>query len=311
MNRLHRAGSAAILGALAGLASLPAAAQGSDDWRFGAQIYGYFPSLSGESNFKGSGGSPDVTVDVDKIIDNIKFVMMGSFEAKKGRWGGFTDLMYLDVGSNKSGTRDLSIGGIEIPATASASVNYDLKGWIWTIAGEYAMVSQPGMTMDVFAGARMVDLEQDINWGLEGNIGGIPTAGRTGDSNVSRTNWDGIIGVKGRWHFGADNRWFVPYYVDVGTGDSDLTWQAMAGIGYSWKSMDVVGVVALPRLRYRVGPAVHRAEPQRAAAGRGLPLVRTGRNPSRAATDAHSTHKGTPCNRHFATRSAPRASRRS
>ena len=241
MNTLHRTGCAAILGALAGLASLPAAAQGGGDWRFGVQLYGYFPSLGGESNFPGNGTSPDVSVDVDKIIDNIKFVMMGSFEAKKGRWGGFTDLIYMDVGSNKSDTRDLSIGGIQIPGTASASVNYDLKGWIWTIAGEYAMVSQPGMTMDVFAGARMVDLEQDINWGLEGNIGGIPTAGRTGDSNVSRTNWDGIIGVKGRWHFGADHRWFVPYYLDVGTGDSDLTWQAMAGLGYSWKSIDVVG----------------------------------------------------------------------
>lgn len=239
MNRLHRAGGAAILGALAGLASLPAAAQGSDDWRFGVQLYGYLPSLSGESNFPGNGTSPDVTVDVDKIIDNIKFVMMGSFEAKKGRWGGFTDLIYMDVGSNKSGTRDLSIGGIEVPGTASASVNYDLKGWIWTIAGEYALVSQPGMTMDVFAGARMVDLEQDINWGLEGNIGGIPAPGRTGESSVGRTNWDGIVGVKGRWHFGNDNRWFVPYYVDVGTGESDLTWQAMAGIGYSWKHWEV------------------------------------------------------------------------
>jgi len=115
-----------------------------------------------------------VTVDVDKIIDNIKFVMMGSFEAKKGRWGGFTDLMYLDVGSNKSGTRDISIGGIEVPGTASASVNYDLKGWIWTIAGEYALVSQPGMTMDVFAGARVVDLEQDINWDLKATSAGFP-----------------------------------------------------------------------------------------------------------------------------------------
>ena len=93
------------------LGEVIAAAQAGDDWRFGVQLYGYFPSLSGESNFPGNGTSPDVTVDVDKIIDNIKFVIMGSFEAKKGRWGGFTDLIYMDVGSNKSGTRDLSIGG--------------------------------------------------------------------------------------------------------------------------------------------------------------------------------------------------------
>ena len=27
----------------------------------------------------------------------------------------------------------------------------------------------------------------------------------------------------------------MPYYLDVGTGNSDLTWQALAGIGYSFK----------------------------------------------------------------------------
>jgi hypothetical protein len=31
----------------------------------------------------------------------------------------------------------------------------------------------------------------------------------------------------------------VPYYLDVGTGESDFTWQAMTGLGYSWKSVDV------------------------------------------------------------------------
>ena len=26
----------------------------------------------------------------------------------------------------------------------------------------------------------------------------------------------------------------MPYYLDVGTGDSDLTWQGIAGIGYAF-----------------------------------------------------------------------------
>ena len=33
----------------------------------------------------------------------------------------------------------------------------------------------------------------------------------------------------------GDGNWYVPYYVDVGTGDSDLTWQAVAGIGYAFR----------------------------------------------------------------------------
>lgn len=29
-------------------------------------------------------------------------------------------------------------------------------------------------------------------------------------------------------------RWFIPYYADIGTGDSDLTWQVLTGVGYAF-----------------------------------------------------------------------------
>ena len=50
---------------------------------------------------------------------------------------------------------------------------------------------------------------------------------------------DAIIGVIGHLSVGDKGRWVVPYYLDVGTGDSDLTWQAMAGLGYQfdWGAM--------------------------------------------------------------------------
>jgi len=35
-------------------------------------------------------------------------------------------------------------------------------------------------------------------------------------------------------------KWYLPFYGDVGTGDSDLTWQVLAGIGYKFKWFDVV-----------------------------------------------------------------------
>ena len=217
-----------------------AAAQNSDKWQFGFAINGYFPTISGTSNFPQSGASPNVSVDVDQILDNLEFVFMGTFEARKGRWGGFTDVIYMDVGSDRSGSRDIAIGGIGIPATASADVSYDLKGLIWTIAGEYSLVSNPTTSFDVFAGARLVDLEQDIRWNVTGSIGSTPLPARSGDSNVSRSNWDGIVGVKGRFRFGAEHRWFAPYYLDIGTGESDFTWQAQAGLGYTWHWGEVV-----------------------------------------------------------------------
>jgi hypothetical protein len=44
----------------------------------------------------------------------------------------------------------------------------------------------------------------------------------------------GIVGVKGRYAFGDERRWYVPYYADIGTGESKLTWQVAGGLGYAW-----------------------------------------------------------------------------
>ena len=55
------------------------------------------------------------------------------------------------------------------------------------------------------------------------------------------SNWDAIVGLKGRLALGSDGKWFAPYYADIGAGDSKLTWQVMGGVGYSFKWGDVVG----------------------------------------------------------------------
>ena len=37
-----------------------------------------------------------------------------------------------------------------------------------------------------------------------------------------------------------DKNWYLPYYADVGTGGSQSTWQALAGVGYQFKWGDVL-----------------------------------------------------------------------
>jgi hypothetical protein len=51
-----------------------------------------------------------------------------------------------------------------------------------------------------------------------------------------------IFGVRGRLAFGAKKTWFVPYYLDLGFGESDLTWQGIAGMGYAFRWGEVVAV---------------------------------------------------------------------
>lgn len=59
-----------------------------------------------------------------------------------------------------------------------------------------------------------------------------------------------MIGVKGRFDFGDKREWYVPYYADVGTGQSDLTLQVFGGIGYRFNAWG--SVLALPPLQVQV-----------------------------------------------------------
>jgi hypothetical protein len=239
--------------ACAVLAPVNATAQSADTWKWQAAIYGYFPSISGKTKFP-SGGS-DVGVESDKLLDSLNGAFMGSLEGHYGRWGGLVDFMYLDVSGSKSGTRDATIGGSALPAGASADLQYGLKGTMWTLGGTYRVVQAPEGTMDVLVGARTLDVNQTLGWGLTGNVGSIPVAA-SGKVEVKATNWDAIIGVRGRYAFGQDRKWFAPYYLDVGTGDSELTWQAMTGIGYSFGWGDLLAAWRYIDYRMKSGSPV-------------------------------------------------------
>jgi hypothetical protein len=219
-----------------------ASAQAMEPWQFGLSIYGWLPSIKGNTTFPpppGGGGS-DISIDAADILDNLQFVLMGSFEARTGRWGGFTDLIYMNLGKTKSQTRDFLLGAQQVPADVTGNLKFDMKSVVWTLAGEYRAVAEPGLEVDAFAGARMVDLDQKVDFSLSGNIDSIALPDRSGSRSANVKNWDGIVGVKGRVAFGADRSWFVPYYADVGTGESDLTYQLMTGIGYSFKWGEMV-----------------------------------------------------------------------
>ena len=148
----------------------------------------------------------------------------------------------IDLGGTKKATREFGIGAIDLPADVSADLNLGMTGWLWTLTGSYAIVQENVLSVNVLAGARMLDLQEDLHWNLEGDISSLPVVVRTGSAHAQDTQWDAIVGVKGRVTFGADRQWYVPYHLDIGAGESDLTWQVMAGLGYNFDSIDVTGV---------------------------------------------------------------------
>ena len=224
------------------LASPMADAQTPDDkWTFQAVVYGYLPKIGGNTYFPAAHTGSTINVDVDTLLSDLNFAFMGTLEARKGRWGIFSDLIYLDVSGDKSGTRDFSLGGHDVPVDVTSNLGLGIKGEIWTIAGEYAAIQDPSTLLYVVGGARLVNLKNTLSYSLSADVGPFAGPSRSGSSEVHPSIWDGIVGVKGRFVFGDRGEWFVPYYADVGTGQSQLTWQIFGGIGYTYSWGSVVG----------------------------------------------------------------------
>jgi hypothetical protein len=233
---------ACVTAALAAAAMAPgfAAAQSpmAGPWRYSGSLYLYGPSVSGTARYPQDGTS----FERGDIMDSLDMAFMGSLEANNGRWGAFTDYMYVSFDNSKSGSRSMTIGNAALPVNVSADIGMNLKAAVWTLAGEYRLAGTPQATVDLIAGARMLKTKQKVNWTLNGQVGSIAPGVRSAAREGSETVWDGIIGVKGRYGVSADNKWAVPYYLDVGAGGSASTFQAAAGISYAFGWGEVVGM---------------------------------------------------------------------
>ncbi len=188
-----------------------------DDWQFKAGMYLWGAGIKGETAV----GS-DIDIGFDDLISNLNMAFMGDFEARKSKWSLAADLIYLNVGAG---------GGGRVPISAEPGVSLQvdadvkLRAWVMGFTGGYNLWQSERGTLDAIAGARYLEVKVTLD--ATDRLG--PLA-RQRETTASGANWDAIVGVKG--DINLADRWYAPYYLDVGTGDSDFTWQIAAGVGY-------------------------------------------------------------------------------
>ncbi len=66
------------------------------------------------------------------------------------------------------------------PAARMPTCTMDLKATVWSIAGEYRLMTSPEATLDLLGGARLLDLKESMEYEVTGNVGTIPLPGRAG-----------------------------------------------------------------------------------------------------------------------------------
>jgi hypothetical protein len=225
----------ASLVALAGVApETHADTTPAEPWQFAVTAYGYLPAISGTAYFPVVPIGASFTLNQSDLIDHLKMTFMGAFDAHRGRWGFFTDVLYLDLGQRNTNIHDFTIGGIGIPAATTSDVSMDMKSWIVNAVGEYRVLGQRGgSTLDVVAGARYLSVSERLEWNFTGSIGRLPEAARSGNVGISNSIVDAIVGMKGQVQ--GDGGWRMPYYIDVGTGGAQFTWQGVTGLAYQFQ----------------------------------------------------------------------------
>jgi hypothetical protein len=176
----------------------------TDEWQFAIELYLWGTSIGGKS----ASGS-DVDIEFDDILDSLEFAFMGAAGARKGKWSFAADVMYMDAASSAA-----------IAPGVTASV--DLTNWIITPVVGYNLVDTGRSRLDILGGARYLYMKAELR---------VDALGARAEDSGS--NWDAIIGTRGA--VDLTEKWHLFGYLDIGTGDSDLTWQALAGIGYKFK----------------------------------------------------------------------------
>ena len=213
-----------------------------DKWTFALRPYLWAPGIDGTLKYDiPPTGDGAANVDFSSyVLENLNFALMLTAEARKGDWSVLTDVVYLDVESGDTNVKSVSFTGpggrIEVSAGANLDTKASLSGVLWELAAGYTVARGGNSSLDLLAGFRLLTIKAETDWLLSGSITDNVSGGtfaRSGGASQSETLWDGIIGIRGAVGLG-DSRWAIPYYLDVGTGSSALTWQGVAGIEYRY-----------------------------------------------------------------------------
>jgi opacity protein-like surface antigen len=220
----HGTKAASLLGAICAVAlsAAPARAQApantAEEWTFILSPYVWFSGLGGEVTLPR--GSESFNADFGDVFENLKFSVMGLFEARRRNFSLVLDLMYINQqqGIPVPGQGAYSGGSARLRTTEASAI------------GLFTLLDQPGGRFELGGGLRAWWMNTEINL----DPGLLPA--RSVDQT---TNWvDPIIAARGSVRL--NERLSLTGYGDIGGFDvgSEFTWQAIATL--DWRVSDWV-----------------------------------------------------------------------
>jgi hypothetical protein len=216
----------------------PAADDIDGGWHFSVTPYLWVPRIDGTLNFTAYppvGTEIEMSIDPSDYFEHLDFPFMFAADVRKGSWSLATDFFYAPFSGEGATVTSVSGSGgrVEVPIDAGSSTG--LTATIWSLVGGHVLMDGRTGTLEFIFGVRYFALKSSIDWRF---AAGTDAAPKTGSVSQTADFWDGLVGARGEWRPGAGN-WFVPFYVDFGTGTSKSTWSGSAGGAYAFGWGDV------------------------------------------------------------------------
>ena len=216
-----------LVSAMPAIASAEETAQ-KEGWKFGADIYGWMPAMGMETT-----GGDHLTLEFDDILRNLQFTFMGGVWARNARWSFSTDVLTMELKGDSSNSMRTSVGPRGSEITVDANTTVRMQAWVVTPLVGYDFFDNGMVHAEVVAGARYLWIKSELDLDVDGPQPKDTKLSESGDV------WDGVVGIRGKVNL--NEKWYIPYFADMGTGQSAFTWQAMGGVGYKIsKKVDMV-----------------------------------------------------------------------
>jgi hypothetical protein len=190
--------------------------------QYSLAVYVWGASIGGTTN-----GGNNIDIPFSDIIDRLDLGLMTALSTRKGRWSSTVDLIYLNVSDDLSVTVDPGTGPVP------AALDIKLRGFISTINIGYTVTETRGFRLTLFGGGRYLWLKPELDVVADDSASTRVLLGASGHL------WDGVVGFKGTVNL--SQKWHLPYYLDIGTGENDFSLQALIGISRRFQTFSLSG----------------------------------------------------------------------
>ncbi len=220
----------------------PLVAETPPGWTYSAMAYAWLPSINGSSTIKGRTADIDASFGdlLERKIPKELFGLMGAFEARNGRFGVMTDLVYMNLGASGSAARARSVHPL-VGGALAASMSAQFEMFIAETSLAYELMrsqgSGPGAetAIDLYGGGRLWWQRAEANLALTAgmNIGDLTVNGARAFASSGDVTWfDPLIGLRLRQRFSPKTDMVLRGDVGGFGAGSKFSWQAMGYLNW-------------------------------------------------------------------------------